>query len=280
MNKKSICLLLFGLFLFGLNAAVFAQTPLKRTTYKTENLEFGVGGTIDIIGAPTGAIKVEGWQKNEVEISAEIETEAATEADLALLAQVNGFTIQHNFGSLTVTTVGAHDKRYIKKNVKDFPKRLRGTPFKIDYLIKVPVYSDLKIDGGKGDFSVKNVDGAMQINFLETNAEMTLTGGAITANFGVGNVKIIVATPSWRGNRADFQLANGKMNLEISPGFNGFLNAKVLRNGRVENECEFLKPQDRTKFSDNYIQAKSGNGGATLNLTVGDGTLKIAEIKP
>lgn len=278
--KKSICFLIFGLFLFGLNAAVFGQTPLKRTTYKTDNLEFGVGGTIDIIGAPTGSIKIEGWQKNEVEVSAEIETEAATEEDLALLAQVNGFVVEHNFGSITITSVGTHDKRYIKKNVKDFPKRLRGTPFKIDYVIKVPIYSDLKIDGGKGDFSIKNVDGAMQINFLETNAELILTGGAIAANFGVGTVNVIIATPSWRGNKADFQLTNGTMNLEISPSFNGFLNAKVLRNGKIENECEFLKPQDRTEFSANYIQAKSGNGGATLNLTVGDGMLKISEIEP
>ncbi len=278
--KKFICFLIFGLFLFGLNAVSFAQTPLKRTTYKTENLEFGVGGTIDIIGAPNGSIKIEGWQKNEVEVTAEIETEAATEADLALLAQVNGFVIKHNLGSITITSVGAHDKRYIKKNVKNFPKRLVGTPFKIDYVIKVPVYSDLKIDGGKGDFSVRNVDGAMQINFLETNAEMILTGGAVTANFGVGTVKIVVGTPSWRGNKADFQLTNGTMNLEISPNFNGFINAKVLRNGKVENECEFLKPQERTKFAESYIQAKSGNGGATLNLTVGDGMLKIAEIQP
>lgn len=266
--------------MLGLNAVSSAQTPLKRTTYKTENLEFGVGGTIDIIGAPNGSITIEGWQKNEVEITAEIETEAATKEDLALLAQVNGFTVEHNFGRITITSVGTHDKRYLKKNVKDFPKRLRGTPFKIDYLIKVPVYSDLKIDGGKGDFSVKNVDGAMQVNFLETNAEMILTGGAISANFGSGTVNIIVTTPSWRGNKADFQLTNGTMNLEISPSFNGFLNAKVLRTGQIENECEFLKPQPRTKFSSNYMQAKSGNGGATLNLTVGDGMLKIAEVSP
>lgn len=249
MKKKSIYFLLFGLFLFGLNVALFAQTALKRTTYKTENLEFGIGGTIDIIGAPTGAIRIEGWQKNEVEITAEIETEAATEEDLAILSQVNGFTIQHNFGSITITTVGAHDKRYIKKNVKDFPKRLRGTPFKIDYSIKVPLYSDLKINGGKGDFSVKNVDGAKQVNFLETNAEMILTGGAVAANFGVGTVNIIVAAPNWRGNKADFQLTNGTMNLEISPSFNGFINAKVLRTGKVENDCGFLNRKTEQNFS-------------------------------
>ncbi len=277
---KIINFLIFGLFLFGLNAAVFSQTSLKRTTYKTENLEFGVGGTIDIIGAPNGSIRFEGWQKNEVEITAEIETVAATEEDLALLAQVNGFAVENSFGNITITSVGAHDKRYVKKNVKNFPKRLIGTFFKIDYLIKVPVYSDLKIDGGKGDFSVKNIEGAMQINFLQTNAEMILTGGAIAANFGSGTAKIIVATPNWRGNRADFQMTNGTIDLQISPSFNGFLNAKVLRNGKVENKCEFLKPQDRTKFTDNNIQAKSGGGGATLNLTVNDGTLTIAEIAP
>lgn len=280
MKKRSIHFLFLGLIVFGLSAAAFAQTPLKRTVYKTENLEFGVGGTIDIVGAPNGSIFVEGWQKNEVEIYAEIQSEALSEEDLRLLAEVNGFTIAHDFGSITITSVGTHDKRYLKKRMKDFPKRLRDTPYRIDYKLKVPFYSDLKIDGGRGDFKVRNIDGAMQINFLETNAEMILTGGAVVANFGAGTIDVKIATSSWRGGGAAFQLASGVLNLEISPSFNGFINAKVLRTGKIENECEFLKPQDRTKFSETFIQAKSGGGGATLGLTVGDGTLKITKNAP
>ncbi len=86
-------LFLFAFIILGFNMAAVAQTKtlIKRTNYKTETIEFGVGGTISIIGAPNGSIKVEGWQKNAVEISAEVETQADSEADLAELAKVNGF---------------------------------------------------------------------------------------------------------------------------------------------------------------------------------------------
>src|SRR5260221_9791673 len=75
---------------------VLAQTPsmLKRTTAKTDRFPFGAGGTVAIVGAPSGSIHVEGWSNNEVEITAEIELQAATEADLSKLAEVTGFTTE------------------------------------------------------------------------------------------------------------------------------------------------------------------------------------------
>jgi hypothetical protein len=69
-----------------LTSASFAQTAkplIKRTTYKNDKMDFGFGGTITIVGAPVGSITVEGWQKNEVEVSADIEVQAGNEADLA-----------------------------------------------------------------------------------------------------------------------------------------------------------------------------------------------------
>ena len=65
-------------------AAIGQRAPglIKRTAYKTDRFDFGVGGTVSISGAPNGSIRVEGWNNNEIEISAEIELNAATEADL------------------------------------------------------------------------------------------------------------------------------------------------------------------------------------------------------
>ena len=130
-----------------------------------------------MIGAPNGSISIEGWQKNEVEISAEITNEAATEADLALLSKVNGFVIDDSFGKIRIISVGTYDKKYVKKFDKKFPKYLLEMPFRIDYKIKVPFYTDLEINGGKGDFTLSNVEGAMRINLVESNAKFNLVGG-------------------------------------------------------------------------------------------------------
>ncbi len=279
--NKYFSLITFVIFILSLSIVSFAQTPtlLKRTDYKNEKIEFGVGGTVSVIGAPNGSISIEGWQKNEVEISAEITNEAATEADLALLSKVNGFVIDDTFGKIRIISVGTHDKKYVKKFDKKFPKYLLETPFRIDYKIKVPFYTDLDINGGKGDFELSNVDGGMRINLIESNARFNLVGGLLDATVGSGTVDVAIPTRSWRGRSTTIQLASGTMNVFMPLNFNANLDAEVLRTGKIENAYNYLKPRDRTKFSEKQMIAKAGNGGVSLKFTVGDGSLNLSEYK-
>lgn len=270
------CFPALSIILFSNFTLAQTKTLLKRTTYKTETVEFGVGGTVSIIGAPTGSITIEGWQKNEVEISAEIEVQAENEADLAVLAAVNSFTFDVTMGSLSIISVGTHDKSYLKREGKKLAKKLLGMPVKIDYKIKVPVFSDLEIDGGHGDFSLSNVEGAMRINFLDTNARLKLSGGGVIATFGNGNVEVEILSRSWRGRSADIQLGKGAMNVFLPLNLNADLDASILRTGKIESAFTTLKPRDRTKFTEKSITAKAGSGGVKFVFTVGDGDLKIA----
>ena len=64
---------------------------LKRTATRHENVRLGYGGTVTILGAPKGSVKIEGWQRNELDLTAELEWQAETQADFDLLAQVNNF---------------------------------------------------------------------------------------------------------------------------------------------------------------------------------------------
>lgn len=278
-NQTFFGIVIFGLLFLGSTTISFAQTKslITRTTYKTETVEFGAGGTISITGAPVGSIAIEGWRKNEVEISAEIKMEAETEEDLARLAAVNGFTVDSSPVNLRINSVGTHDKRYVKRAAKNFPKRLLETPFRIDYQIKVPIFSDLNIDGGRGIFALSGVEGSLIIKFLEADANLKLQGGAVSAIFGSGTIDVSILSTSWRGRNADIQLAKGAMNVGLPPNLNAELDAEVLRTGKIENLYNFIKPRGQTKFSDKTINAKAGGGGATLAFTVGDGTLKISE---
>lgn len=280
INKK-FCPFIFGILFLSLSLLTFAQTKplLKRTDYKTEKFDFGVGGMVSVIGSPNGSISVEGWQNNEVEITAEITNEAGTEEELALLSKVNGFVIEDSFGKIRVQSVGVNDKKFVKKIDKNFPKHLLETPFRIDYKIKVPFYTDLEINGGNGDFSLTNVDGTFRINLLESNAKFNLVGGVLDAAIGKGTVEVNIASRSWRGRAAIVQLADGTMNVFLPLNFHANLDAEILRTGKIENNYNFLKPRDRTKFSEKQIFAKAGNGGVPLKFTVGDGSLNLAEYK-
>lgn len=260
-------------------SAAFAQAApqLKRTTFKTETFEAGPASTVSLIGSPQGSVRIEGWNKNEIEISADIQVFASSEEDLARLASVTGFMIDEGLTKISVVTVGPHDKKYVKKIDKDFPKRLRNSQFRIDYVLKVPRYTDLIIDGGIGDFSLQGVEGSMSIEFLETNAKMVLTGGSIRATFGKGDVSVLVEKRSWRGRFAEIQVAAGNLDVKLPSDMNANLLAKVLRTGKIENEFTNVKPKRLTKFTDTFMDGIVGNGGASLGFTVGDGMLLIRE---
>lgn len=279
-----LCLSVFLVLVLSLSSSaqiVGGTAPLlKRTAYKTETIDFGAGGTVSIVGAPAGSITVEGWQKNAVEVSAEVEVQAGNESDLALLAQVNTFNIDDDFGHIRIQTVGTYDKSYMKRVAKKFPKNLLDMPFRVDYKIKVPVFCDLEIDGGRGDLNLSNVEGAIQIKVLESNAKLNLIGGTLIATIGSGNADITIPSRSWRGRSVDVQLARGNMNVYFPPNLSANVDATVLRTGQIENAYKLLVPREqRTKFTDKLINAKSGSGGAVLSFTVGDGALKIAPIE-
>ena len=270
------------LFLFLFITDAGAQTPktLKRTTTKSDRLDFGAGGTIAIVGAPKGSVTVEGWSNREVEITAEITVEAANEADLDRMSKVVGFTMDESTGRLSIVSVGPHDKKYLRSVDKKFPKTLLGNAFRIDYTVKVPRYCDLQIDGGAGDLKIAGVDGALKINYIETTAKLDLVGGGLLAVFGKGDVEISVPTRSWRGRFADVQLASGNMTLNLPSGLNAEFDASILRTGKIENAFTEFKPRVRKQeFTETSIVAKSGTGGIPLKFSVGDGTMKIFQDK-
>lgn len=257
-------------------ATSFAQ--IKRTSYKSDKLDFGPGGTLSLKGAPNGSVRIEGWANNEIEIQAEIELHASTEADLDKLAEISGFILDESVGRVSIVTVGTHDKAYLKRVAKKFPKNLTGLPFKVNYSIKVPRYCDLDIDGGNGDLLISNVDGTMKVNFIESKAVFNLVGGSLLATFGVGSVELNVPAKNWRGRFTDVQLASGQLSIFLPTGLNAEVDAEILRTGKIDNSFSELKPKSRKDvFSEKNINGKTGAGGVSLKLTVGDGSIAIKE---
>jgi hypothetical protein len=290
-RRASIKFLLLLLFLFISALTIFGQqknkkdaaaTPaappsLKRTTTRHESRRFGYGSTLTILGAPTGSITIEAWPRSEIDITADIELQADTEEDLARLATVNSFLLDADINHLRIITTGTHDKKFMRRAAKDFPKKLLGLPWKIDYHLRVPASADLEIDVGRGAFSLTGVEGAIRFTAVESDAKLTLTGGALIATVGRGSINIQLAARSWRGRGADIRIATGDLNIELPAGFSADINADVLRTGQIENTYTPLEPRDHTTSTPRSIKARAGAGGAVLDLTVGDGTIRIKQ---
>ena len=254
------------------------ETPvslLKRSVTRHENVRFGYGGTVTIVGAPKGSVKIEAWQRNEVDLTADIEWQAASQADFDILAQVNNFAFDEDTNHLRILTTGTHDREFIKKVAKNFPKRLLNLPWKIDFTLKVPASTDIEIDAGHGPISLSGVEGALRINATESDASLALTGGTASVTIAAGNVNLSIPTRSWRGNGAEVRIAGGVLNVDLAAGFNGDIDVDILRNGKIENGYEGLATREKPGITERLIRARAGSGGAFFKFIVGDGVVTL-----
>jgi hypothetical protein len=250
-------------------------TLLTRSTRRRESSRFSHGGTVTLVGAPRGAVTVEGWNRNEVEVTAEIELKAETEAELDRLAKVNNFVFDVDLNHISILTVGTHDRAYMKKSAKDFPKKLLNLPWRIDYRLRVPANTDLEISAGYGPLKVSAVEGAMRLSATESETSLTLTGGTVSTTITAGHVTLAIPSRSWRGAGADIRVATGVLNIELPPGFSGDIDADVLRNGKIVNTYEELAAREKPGITERTVRARAGGGGAYFKFTVGDGTVNI-----
>lgn len=229
-----------------------------------------------IVGAPAGSLTIEGWQRSEVEVTAEIELQAPTAADLDRLAPLNNVAIDEDANHIRIITTGTHDKKFLKRAAKDLPKSLIGLPWKIDYHIKVPAMTDLTIDSGNGPIRLSGVEGSLRLNALQSDADLSLTGTDVSVLIQTGTVNVSIPARAWRGLGAEIRLASGKLNLELMPGFSADINAEVLRTGEVKSSFPGLEPRERNSITPTSVRARAGSGGATLKFTVGDGMIEIS----
>lgn len=281
MTKVKLLLLVTILLLFA--APAFPQSVpeiqlLTRSSTRREVRRFSYGGTVTLIGAPRGAVTVEGWARSEVELVAEIEIKAPTQADLDQLAAVNSFAFDEDLNHLSVLTTGTHDRAFMKRAAKNFPKRLLNLPWKIDYRLRVPINTDLEINAGHGPVKVSGVEGAMRVSATESETVLTLTGGIVSTTVTAGTITLNVPVRSWRGGGADIRIASGTINVELPPGFSADIDADVLRTGKIVNTYEGLAVREKPGITERTVRARAGAGGAYLKFTVGDGTVNIKRV--
>ena len=233
-----------------------------------------------VTGAPNGSIQIIGSAANEIEITAEIRLQAANEAELDVLAAGTGFIADESTIRTMIVTIGNHNKFGQKKLPKNFSKALLSLPFTVNYVIKVPRYSDLEVDGGKGDLTIKGVEGSIRANILESNAKVEIIGGTATISVGKGNADIAFGVKGWRGRSANIQIGQGDLTVHLPSSLSAEIDAAVVGTGTIENEFPDLKPRDRkVVFTDRSIAATAGVGGGSLKFSVGDGKLRIQTLR-
>ena len=190
-NKRQITLvLLLFVCCLALGLPAQAQTVDKREAEitTTQSLEFGAKGTVQIVDS-FGTVKVEGWDKDEVELTVTKRTQKKYEPkNLAKAAKgLERFKV-------TMEPVGETSMMVINTTYPSWtPARMfRGkTNLNLNYLIKVPRQSTLLIKHGIGEVEVTNVSGDIEATASIGEITLRLPEGqnyAVDAHVRIGDV--------------------------------------------------------------------------------------------
>lgn len=244
-NKKTTLLLLLGVVFFCASAPqqeVFAQKKFSKSYPASRNVRLQLTNR-------TGTVVVEGWERNEVAISAYMEAPAAD------------ITPQNVSGTIVINVVKDNQGKNDVGNV--------------NFVIKVPYTSSVDIETRMGNLSVANVRGALVRAHISSEGDITLTdiyAGAVSAENVIGD--IFFDGDIQREGAYRFTSTRGNINLRIpfNSSFRLVATAPSSRNialGDFSNgNMNFVSDMRR-------VIGKMGDGSASITVTNQRGSISF-----
>ena len=229
-------------------AVLCALLPLEAAAQRRFNRTYPANQNVRLQHLNrTGTVTVEGWNRNEVSISAYMETPAAVIEPQSLSGTI-----------------------YINL-LKDNQGREMGN---VNFTIRVPFTSSVDIETKMGNLSVSNVRGGLVRAHITTEGDITLTNiaaSAVSAQNGIGDIFYDGTIQQGGGYR--FFSISGTISLRIPPGSSFRLSATApsTRNISLGTFSENM----RFMWDGRRVVGTSGDGAATLSVTNQRGNIQF-----
>lgn len=240
--QKATILLLTVVFFFASAAAVSAQKRFSKIYPASKNVRLQLTNR-------TGTVTVEGWDKPQISISAEME---APEANIEPQSQS---------GTIVVNLVKDNQGRTEVGNV--------------NFLIRVPFSSSVDIETRMGNLNVSNVRGGLVRAHISSEGDITLTNIAadnVAAENVIGDI-FFDGTIASDGNYR-FTSTRGNINLRI-PFNSSFRLIATAPSTRNISLGDFGSSGMRFVSDGRRVVGQSGDGSATISVTNQRGSISF-----
>lgn len=232
---------------FGERALAFEQQVLSA------HYPLPAGGSISVENVE-GAIRVEGWDRAEVEV-----TITKTALGSGSRADDVRIVVESAERAIAFVTLYPSDS---------------GEPVRVDYRLRVPRQVRLaRLETLEGDIVVHDVEGGVNARSLNGNILQTAVAGRVAARTINGNIAVSLrALPDGRAPLS-LEAVNGNLELLLPPEPNAELELNTVA-GRIESNYPFTVsavPGDSTR------RARLGRGGVLIRLRTVRGNIRVGE---
>lgn len=223
-----------GLFCAVLASDTFGQKKFSRSYPAGQNVRIQILNRM-------GTVTVEGWNRDEVSVSAFMESPAANIEPQSLSGTIYINLVRDNQG--------------------------RGDVGNVNFTIRVPFTSSVDIETKMGNLSVSNVRGGLVRAHISTEGDITLTNigaMAVSAQNGIGDIFFDGVFQS-NGNYR-FASISGNINLRIPFG-SSFRLVATAPSTRNISLGSFTNENLRFVSDGRRVAGTAGDGSATLTVT-------------
>jgi DUF4097 and DUF4098 domain-containing protein YvlB len=240
-----------GVLLLGVLGAVpgFAISKDFNQSYPLQP-----GGSLELQNV-NGAVEVQGWDRNEVEVRA-VKTAKQKEADLERVS----IDVDARPDSVSIAT------RYPQNE---------GVEVAVDYTIHVPHSAHLEHIGTvNGTLKIAGVENVEDLHTVNGNIEVYEAGGTVHAHTTNGNVHLELAhLPDKAGAAAE--TTNGSLVLAVPSDMQANVEARCL-NGNFYSELPMTMESNQRPRE---VHGRLGRGGAPIHLRTVNGGIRVVILR-
>ncbi len=242
-RKTTILLCLSVVFFFAPSASeVCAQKTFSRTYPATKNVR------LQLLNR-SGTVTVEGWDRQEISVSAYLEAPAANIAPQSLSGTIYIDLVKDNQG--------------------------RNGIGNVNFRIRVPRLANVDIETRIGNLSVTNISGGLVRAFITTEGDITLTNigaGAVDAQNGIGD--IFYDGEIRNGGTYRFTSMRGNINLRI-PFESSFRLMATAPSTRNISLGSFASSEMTLVGDGRRVVGRFGSGSSSLTVTNQRGSISF-----
>ena len=259
--KKIKLMILAGGWVFA--GILFAGTITREYN---KNVEFVKGGDISV-RLPNGNIYVQTWNKNNVDVHADITIHSSSKNEAEEFLQEMEIVIRRHDDRLEI---------YVDKpktdgfDVLDWFFGNRGLRSSINFNIKVPKESNVEL---------KSINGSIEISELQGRARLKTTNGRIVAETMYGELEAETTNGSISADmnvnelRDHVQLStvNGSLHLTVPSSIAADVDISTV-NGSINTDFPLTV---EGKWGPKHVDGEINGGGYSLRLTSVNGSVTL-----
>ena len=239
-----------------LAALFFAALPVSASTQVFDRTYPLQPGGIFSLANVNGSVRVDGWDRNRVEVRA-VKTALHNPADLDRV-------------QISVESDGEH------MAVSTHYPQGSGVEVTVEYHVSVPYRVQLAgVDTVNGDVHVRGVSGTGTLDSINGSVEVLDSDGRFSARTTNGDVRLELKRLS-QGDPIQLATVNGSVVLSLPAGADAEINV-ANRNGDFHSDFPL---RTLNAYNPRRFRGQLGNGGGDISMSTVNGGIRLVQGHP